>query len=89
VLGGVGGGIFEEFELELDFRGTTLNAAAKAATITTVSIATRLQHSFFMMTICASALRVMPIALAQIVKEKLRFVPKIYNIPSGYYEFRV
>ena len=68
---GVGGGIFEEFELELDFRGTTLNAAAKAATITTVSIATRLQHSFFMMTICASALRVMPFSLAQIVKEKL------------------
>tara|TARA_B100000073_G_scaffold282736_3_gene243639 strand:- start:3217 stop:3438 length:222 start_codon:yes stop_codon:yes gene_type:complete len=69
VLGGVGGGIFEEFELELDFRGTTLNAAAKAATITTVSIATRLQHSFFMMT-----------TLAQIVKEKLRFVPKIYGV---------
>ena len=61
---------FEEFELELDFRGTTLNAAAKAATITTVSIATRLQHSFFMMTICASALRVMQFSLPQIVKEK-------------------
>ena len=66
--GGVGGGIFEEFELELDFRGTTLNAAAKAATITTVSIATRLQHSFFMMTICESALRVMQFSLPQIEK---------------------